>query len=75
MSARPPRPAAGNYAGTVAGLVAFVGLMGVVPLLLQRRHMRLQAGVPLAQTHSVSSRATVLRRRRPVAVSPPHVHR
>ena len=61
MSARPPRPAAGNYAGTVAGLVAFVGLMGVVPLLLQRRHMRLQAGVPLAQTERPLAPAEVRR--------------
>ena len=57
----PPRPNTGSHAGTVLGLLAFVGLMGVVPLLLQRRHMRLQSGVPLAQTERPLAPAEVRR--------------
>ena len=42
---RPPPPR--SNAPIVGGLVAFVGLMGIVPWLLHKRHMRLQNGVPL----------------------------
>ena len=34
----------------VLGLVGFTGIMAAVPLLLQRRHMRLQNGAPLLTT-------------------------
>jgi len=44
MQPRQPRPV--SSVPVVAGLVAFVGVMSAVPLLLQRRHMRLQQGVP-----------------------------
>ena len=50
MSGRRPEPPKPRNLPLVIGLVGFTGLMCAVPLLLQRRHMRLQQGVPMSQT-------------------------
>ena len=63
VDARPrrPSPPAKGSAGTVFGLVAFVGIMGAVPILLQQRHKRMTAGVPMIQQEKPLTPAQVRR--------------
>ena len=82
MEPRGPRPV--SNAPVVLGLVAFVGLMSAVPVLLQRRHMRLQQGVPTYASEqplnhtmvrrgvylNTSSKVAQLRRHGPSAPAP-----
>ena len=47
MTVRGRAPTGPGHSKIVAGLVVFAGVMSLVPLLLHKRHMRLQQGAPM----------------------------
>ena len=57
----PPPPRKASNMPLVFGLVGFTSLMAAVPLLLHRRHMRLQQGVPMVATERALSTTEVRR--------------
>ena len=57
---RRPTPAKGS-AGTVFGLVAFVGIMAALPVILSERHKRLTGGVPMINSDKPLTPAQVRR--------------
>lgn len=57
---RRPPPAKGS-AGTVFGLVAFVGIMAALPVILSERHKRLTGGVPMINSDKPLTPAQVRR--------------